>query len=194
MSRGFSRNLALPVFALFLASAIAACKSAPVAEAPVTTPPAFESGPAAKPAEKVDETAGFKEAEPVAEPVRESASSLAEKLNAQGVLKRVHFDFDKYDLTPDAIRTLGDDASAIRQHAQFKVRIEGHCDERGTVEYNLALGEKRARAARDYLVSLGTPAQRLSIVSFGKERALDSGHNEEAWALNRRAEFIFLAE
>jgi peptidoglycan-associated lipoprotein len=142
----------------------------------------------------VDETAGFKEAQPVAEPVRESASSLAEKLNAQGVLKRVHFDFDKYDLTPDAIRTLGDDASAIKQYPQFKVRIEGHCDERGTVEYNLALGEKRARAARDYLASLGTPAQRLSIVSFGKERPLDPGHNEEAWALNRRAEFIFLAE
>jgi len=194
MARGVCRNLALPVLTLFLASAIAACKSAPVAEAPVTTPPAFESGPATQPAEKVDETAGFKEADTSAEPVRESASSLAEKLNAQGVLKRIHFDFDKYELRTDAIRTLGDDAAAIKQYPQFKVRIEGHCDERGTVEYNLALGEKRARAARDYLVSLGTPAQRLSIVSFGKEKALDSGHNEEAWALNRRAEFIFLAE
>ena len=194
MAHGACRNLAFLVATLSLASAIAACKSAPVAEAPVTAPPAFESAPAPKPAEKVDETAGFKEAQPVAEPVRESASSLAEKLNAQGVLKRVHFDFDKYDLTPDAIRTLGDDASAIKQYPQFKVRIEGHCDERGTVEYNLALGEKRARAARDYLASLGTPAQRLSIVSFGKERPLDPGHNEEAWALNRRAEFIFLAE
>ena len=194
MARGVCRNLALPVLTLFLASAIAACKSAPVAEAPVTTPPAFESGPATQPAEKVDETAGFKEADTSAEPVRESASSLAEKLNAQGVLKRIHFDFDKYELRTDAIRTLGDDAAAIKQYPQFKVRIEGHCDERGTVEYNLALGEKRARAARDYLVSLGTPAPRLSIVSFGKERALDSGHNEEAWALNRRAEFSFLTE
>ena len=194
MARGVSRNLVLPVLALFLASAITACKSAPVAEAPVTTPPAFESGPATQPAEKVDETAGFKEADTSAEPVRESASSLAEKLNAQGVLKRIHFDFDKYELRTDAIRTLGDDAAAIKQYPQFKVRIEGHCDERGTVEYNLALGEKRARAARDYLVSLGTPAPRLSIVSFGKERALDSGHNEEAWALNRRAEFSFLTE
>ncbi len=194
MARGVSRNLALPVLALFLASAITACKSAPVAEAPVTTPPAFESGPAAQPAEKVDETAGFKEAATSSEPVRESASSLAEKLNAQGVLKRIHFDFDKYELRPDAIRTLGDDAAAIKQYPQFKVRIEGHCDERGTVEYNLALGEKRARAARDYLVSLGTPAQRLSVVSFGKEKSLDPGHNEEAWALNRRAELTFLTE
>jgi peptidoglycan-associated lipoprotein len=126
--------------------------------------------------------------------LRDAGSSSADKLNAQGVLKRVHFDFDRYDLRPDAIRTLGDDAATIKQHAQFKVRIEGHCDERGTVEYNLALGEKRARAARDYLVSIGTPAGRLSIVSFGKERALDPGHNEEAWALNRRAELLFVSE
>ena len=74
------------------------------------------------------------------------------------------------------------------------MRIEGHCDERGTVEYNLALGEKRARAARDYLVSLGTPASRLGIISYGKERPVDPGHSESAWAENRRAEFMFLAE
>jgi len=193
MGHGVFRCLTLVVLALSLASTAAACKSAPPPEAPVTTPPAFESGSAPK-AEKVEETTGFKPVEPQAEPVKESASSLAEKLNAQGVLKRVHFDFDKYDLRPDAIRTLGEDAASIKQYAQFKVRIEGHCDERGTVEYNLALGEKRARAARDYLVSLGTPAHRLSIVSFGKERPLDPGHNESAWAQNRRGEFIFLAE
>jgi len=194
MGHGVSRCLTLVVLALSLASTVAACKSAPPAEAPVTAPPEFGSAPAPKPAEKVDESAGFKEAQPQTEPVKESASSLAEKLNAQGVLKRVHFDFDKYDLRPDAIRTLGDNAAAIKQYPQFKLRIEGHCDERGTVEYNLALGEKRARAARDYLVSLGTPAHRLSIVSFGKERPLDPGHNESAWAQNRRDEFIFLAD
>ena len=194
MAHGLSRNLALTFMALSLALAIGACKSAPVAEAPVTTAPEFDSGSAAKPAEKVDETSGFKQAEPVAESMGGSGSSSADKLNAQGALKRVHFDFDKYDLRPDAIRTLGDDAATIKQHAQFKVRIEGHCDERGTVEYNLALGEKRARAARDYLVSLGTPAGRVSIVSFGKERALDPGHNEEAWSLNRRAELVFVSE
>src|SRR5207249_118388 len=111
-----------------------------------------------------------------------------EKLNTQGVLKTIHFDFDKYDISSDAIRTLGDNASTIKQYPQFKLRIEGHCDERGTVEYNLALGEKRARAARDYLVSLGTPAQKLRIISYGKERPVDPGHYEEAWAMNRRAE------
>ena len=194
MAHGVSRNLALSFIVLSLALAIGACKSAPVAEAPVTTPPEFESGSGAKPAEKVDETSGFKEAQTSAESMGGSGSSSADKLNAQGALKRVHFDFDRYDLRADAIRILGDDAAAIKQHSQFGVRIEGHCDERGTVEYNLALGEKRARAARDYLVSLGTPAGRLRIVSFGKERALDPGHNEEAWSLNRRAELVFVSE
>jgi peptidoglycan-associated lipoprotein len=193
MSHGIPRSLALLVVGLSLAFAVPACKSAPTAEAPVTTPPAFESAPA-KPAEKVEETTGFVDAQPKTEAVKESSSSLAEKLNAQGVLKRIHFDFDKYDVRQDAIRTLGDNASAVKQYSQFKVKIEGHCDERGTVEYNLALGEKRARAARDYLVSLGTPVQRLSIISYGKERPMDPGHGEEAWSMNRRAEFVFLAE
>jgi peptidoglycan-associated lipoprotein len=172
---------------------VSACRTTPTAETPVTAPPAFET-PSAEPAERVDETTGFKEAEPRTESVNESPSSLAEKLNTQGVLRRIHFDFDRYDLTPESIRTLGANAARMKEYQQFKVRIEGHCDERGTVEYNLALGEKRARATRDYLVSLGTPARRLSIISFGKERPMDPGHNEEAWALNRRAELIFLAE
>jgi len=193
MGHGVSRTLTLVILAVLASAMVTACKSAPPAEAPVTAPPAFESSKAPK-AEKVEETTGFKPADTQSEAVKESGSSLAEKLNAQGVLKRVHFDFDKYDLRPEAIRTLGDNAASMKQYPQFKVRIEGHCDERGTVEYNLALGEKRARAARDYLVSLGTPAGRLSIVSFGKERPLDPGHNESAWAQNRRDEFTFLAE
>src|SRR5437899_3679459 len=193
MGHGVPRYVALLIFGASLVLAVAACKSAPPSEAPVTTAPSFESQQG-KPAEKVEETTGFKESQPEAEAVKESSSSLAEKLNAQGALKRVHFDFDKYDLRSDAIRTLGDDASTMKQYAQFKVRIEGHCDERGTVEYNLALGEKRARATRDYLVSLGTPAQRLRIISYGKERPIDPGHNDEAWAANRRAELAFLAE
>jgi len=192
MGHGVPRYVALLILGASLVLALPACKSAPPAEAPVTTAPDFTSAPSK--AEKVDETTGFKESQPEAEAVKESSSSLAEKLNAQGALKRVHFDFDKYDLRSDAIRTLGDDASTMKQYAQFKVRIEGHCDERGTVEYNLALGEKRARATRDYLVSLGTPTQRLRIISYGKERPIDPGHNEEAWAANRRAELVFLAE
>jgi peptidoglycan-associated lipoprotein len=192
MAQRDRRSLLVSALAMTVLGLAAACKSAPPAEAPQTAPPAFESKP--QPAEKVDETAGFKEAQPAAETMQESSSSLAEKLNTQGVLKRIHFDFDKYDLKPEAVRTLGDDAASIKQYAQFKVRVEGHCDERGTVEYNLALGEKRARAARDYLASLGIPSKRLTIISYGKERPLETGHNEAAWAQNRRDEFVFLAE
>ena len=191
MARALPRLLLLSLIAS-CGALLPACKSAPQAEAPVTAPPSFTT-PAA-PAEKVDETSGFQEAQPAAETVKESPSSLAEKLNAQEVLRPIHFDFDKFDIRPDAARTLGDNAAQIKKYTQFRVRIEGHCDERGTVEYNLALGEKRARAARDYLVSLGTPANRMSIISFGKERPVDPGHTEEAWAKNRRAEFVFLAE
>jgi peptidoglycan-associated lipoprotein len=191
MGHALSRSLLLPVLVLAGLGLTLSCKSTPPAEPPTTTPPQFEP---AQPAEKVDETQGFKEAEPAAEPIQETASSLAAKLNAQGVLTPIHFDFDKYDLRPDAIRTLNDNATAIKKYTQFKVRIEGNCDERGTVEYNLALGEKRARAARDYLVSVGVPAASLRIISYGKERPNDPGHNETAWAANRRDEFVFLAQ
>jgi peptidoglycan-associated lipoprotein len=192
MERGFARTMLLMAL-LAMAIVAPACKTAPTAEPPQTAPPAFESPAAPAPAEKVDETTGFREAEPQAEPVRETGSSLAEKLNAQGALRTIHFDFDKYDLLPQALRTLDENAARMRENPSLRVRIEGHCDERGTVEYNLALGEKRARATRDYLVSLGIPAQRLNIISFGKERPADPGHNEDAWAQNRRAEFLFVA-
>ena len=192
MAHRISRPLLVAAFALAGMISAIACKSTPPAEAPTTNPPAFESKP--QPAEKVDENVGFKEAQPAAENVQESPSSLAEKLNTQGVLKAIHFDFDKYDLKADAVRTLGDNAAKIKEYAQFKVRIEGNCDERGTVEYNLALGEKRARAGRDYLVSLGIPSRRLTIISYGKERPFDPGHNEAAWGKNRRDDFVFLAE
>jgi peptidoglycan-associated lipoprotein len=193
MAHKIPRSLLVPVCALVFLAPGLACKSAPpAAEKPVATAPAFESKPQA--AEKVDETSGFKEVQPTAEEVRESPSSLAEKLNAQRILRPVYFDFDKYDLRQDAQKTLGDNAARIKEHAQLKVRVEGNCDERGTVEYNLALGEKRARAGRDYLVSLGVPSKNLSIISYGKERPLDSGHSEDAWSKNRRDDFVFLAE
>jgi peptidoglycan-associated lipoprotein len=193
MAHKIPRSLLVPVCALaFLAPGLA-CKSAPpAAEKPVATAPGFETKPQA--AEKVDENSGFKEVQPTAEEVRESPSSLAEKLNAQKILRPVYFEFDKYDLRQDAQRTLGDNAARIKEHAQMKVRVEGNCDERGTVEYNLALGEKRARAGRDYLISLGVPSKSLSIISYGKERPLDSGHSEDAWSKNRRDDFVFLAE
>ena len=104
-------------------------------------------------------------------------------------LDDIHFGFDQAQLTDEARATLQKHAQWIQSRRDVKVSVEGHCDERGTVEYNLALGEQRARATREYLVTLGVPAARLTVVSYGKERPLDPGHGEAAWAKNRRAHF-----
>jgi peptidoglycan-associated lipoprotein len=113
----------------------------------------------------------------------------SEALGRGYILDPVHFDFDKYDIRPADRAVLAAHAEWLKQHPAVKVMIEGHCDERGTVEYNLALGDKRATAVRRYLIDLGINPDRLSWVSYGKERPVDPGHNEEAWFKNRRAEF-----
>jgi len=102
----------------------------------------------------------------------------------------IYFDFDKYDLRTDARTTLDRKASFLNQNSSVRVQVEGHCDERGTNEYNLALGERRANAAKQYLTTAGISAGRLSTISYGEERPLDPGHTEAAWARNRRAHFV----
>ncbi len=99
---------------------------------------------------------------------------------------RVFFAFDKSDLTPDSRRTLERQAAWLKQWSNQRLTVEGHCDERGTREYNLALGERRANAVKDYLVAQGVSASRLSTISYGKERPVVLGSNEAAWAQNRR--------
>lgn len=106
-----------------------------------------------------------------------------------GPLEDVHFDYDQATLTEQARAILDRHAAWLKSHPSAKVMVEGHCDERGTVEYNLALGDRRARAARDYLVSAGVASEALRTTSYGKERPLDTGSNEAAWARNRRAHF-----
>jgi peptidoglycan-associated lipoprotein len=106
-----------------------------------------------------------------------------------GPLADVYFEYDQSALTDAARATLSQHASWIKAHTGPRITVEGHCDERGTVEYNLALGDQRAQAARDYLVSLGVPRDRLNAISLGKERPVDPGHSESAWAKNRRAHF-----
>ena len=102
----------------------------------------------------------------------------------------IYFDFDKYNLRDDAKSGLANNFEVMKERQDARIQIEGHCDERGTVEYNLALGEKRARAAMEYLASLGISRDRMSVISYGKERPAMMGSSEEAWARNRRAEFI----
>jgi peptidoglycan-associated lipoprotein len=110
------------------------------------------------------------------------------------LLKDIHFDFDKYDIRPGDAEILKGNAALLMKHPTVKIQIEGHCDERGTIEYNLALGERRASSAKKYLISLGIPADRISTISYGKEKPLDPEHNEEAWAKNRRDHLIILTK
>jgi peptidoglycan-associated lipoprotein len=110
------------------------------------------------------------------------------------MLKDIHFDFDKYDIRPGDAEILKQNAALLTKYPKAKIQIEGHCDERGTIEYNLALGERRAHNAKKYLISLGISDSCLSTISYGKERPLDPGHNEEAWAKNRRDHFIILSK
>ncbi len=106
------------------------------------------------------------------------------------MLQDVFFDFDKYDLSEEARERLNQDARILRAQKDVHLVIEGHCDERGTVQYNLALGEKRAREVKDYLVSLDIDPSRIDIVSYGKEKPFALGHDEQSWAQNRRAHFV----
>lgn len=104
----------------------------------------------------------------------------------------IYFDTDKFNVDAEDQAALSQQATYLRQYPNVRATIEGHCDERGTREYNLALGERRANAAKNYLVSLGIPAERLTTVSYGKERPVALGSNEAAWAQNRRAVTIVL--
>ena len=101
----------------------------------------------------------------------------------------IYFDFDKFDIRPEYRESLRTKAELMKRFGQIRVRIEGHCDERGTQEYNLALGERRARAAYDYMIMLGVNAGQMEILSFGKERPAVSGSGENSWSRNRRDEF-----
>jgi len=126
--------------------------------------------------------------QPIVESAAGSEQMAAPTAVAAG-LERIFFDFDQYTLTPLATDTLAANAAYLQANPTLQVRIEGYCDERGSDEYNLALGERRALAAMNYLVSLGVAKERLSTISYGEEMPLDPGHGEEAWAKNRRAEF-----
>ena len=108
-------------------------------------------------------------------------------------LKDIHFDFDKYNIRPGDAQILDGNASWLKANPGNLVLIEGHTDERGTAEYNLALGERRAKSTMSYLVTQGVAANRITIISYGKERPLDPGHTEDAWARNRRDEFAITA-
>jgi len=119
------------------------------------------------------------------------AKSL-EEVNLEAPMKMIHFDYDRFFIREDAKPVLESNATWLRKFRSAKILIEGHCDERGTEEYNLALGEKRAKSTMEYLVSLGISPERMKIISYGKSQPLDSGHNEVSWQNNRRAQFLII--
>ena len=119
---------------------------------------------------------------------------VEKELVKQEDLQPIYFDFDKYNLRPGDREILNRNTKVLKKNPNVKIRIEGNCDERGSVEYNLALGERRARAAMEYLINLGIAPDRISIISYGKEKPKYPGHNEEAWAKNRRDDFVIVSQ
>jgi peptidoglycan-associated lipoprotein len=113
---------------------------------------------------------------------------------ANAALRDINFNFDKYDIRPADMKTLDTNAAWLKTNARSSLLIEGHADERGTPEYNLALGERRAKAAMSHLVALGIQANRISIISYGEERPLCTEHGEACWARNRRDHFLVKPE
>jgi peptidoglycan-associated lipoprotein len=109
-------------------------------------------------------------------------------------VKDAFFDFDKSDVRPDAQQALTSDSDFLKQHSDMKFTLEGQCDERGSEEYNLGLGDRRATAAKNFLVNLGVSADRISTISYGKDKQVCSEHDEDCWQKNRRAHFHYGAE
>jgi len=170
------RAFFLFAIALFVLATLTSCQK----KAPTTAAQAKETPPsAASPAQPV---------RPVPAPDT-SDDVMAQDLfsiNRHGYLKDVYFDFDESSLRDDARSTLATDSRWLQRYPSIQILVEGHCDERGTEAYNLALGDRRANAVRDYLVAQGVAAERLRTLSYGKERPQVAGHDEAAWAQNRR--------
>jgi peptidoglycan-associated lipoprotein len=179
-----------------MAMMVGACakKVAPVAKPVPPTTPASLGTPGTKPPAPP---------EPVVEPTIVPPMPMAEDaisgkslddLNRDSPLRPVFFELDSAELSALGQATLQQNAGVLKKYGNWQITIEGHCDERGTAEYNLALGERRAMVARDYLVSLGIPATRVRTVSYGKEFPFDPARNDEAYRKNRRAHFVITAK
>lgn len=128
-------------------------------------------------------------------PVTAEPKTVEESVKAPvtKALETIYFDFDKSDLRKESRDVISQNAEVLlKTKTDAKIKIEGHCDERGSAEYNLALGERRAKSVQQYLITMGVAADRLSIISYGKEKPAVEGHDEAAWAKNRRAEFVIV--
>ena len=193
--REMKPNLSTLLIALLVVAMTAgACakKTPPVAR-PVPAPPPMSTGGGPPPPAPPEPVAEPTVVPPMPAPEDITAGSL-DDLNRNSPLKPVFYELDSSELSSAGQAALQENAAVLKRNNGWQITIEGHCDERGSAEYNLALGERRALAARDYLVSLGIPATRVRTVSYGKEFPFDPARNEEAYAKNRRAHFVITAK
>ncbi|HZV95517.1 MAG TPA: peptidoglycan-associated lipoprotein Pal [Candidatus Nitrosocosmicus sp.] len=176
--------------------------AAPVASAPAPTGSALAPAPGAGPSTATPPAPGSSSGPTAMAPSPAAPATAApapgtpprpSEFSENSNLKDVFFDFDKYDIRADDAKTLDSNAGWLKSNANNLVLIEGHCDERGTNEYNLALGERRAKATMNYLVSQGIQANRITIISYGKERPVCNEKSEGCWQKNRRAHFLVKA-
>ena len=194
-------SLAPGLLATFLVVLVTACttRSSPVTPPAPPPPPGPETSasptvppPPAPPPPAPRPPAPVVPPEPIPQDTFESRS--LDDLNRESPLQIVFFDYDSAELQEEAWAALRANADLLNSSISWVITIEGHCDERGTAEYNLGLGERRAFAARNYLLELGIAAQRVRTVSYGKEFPFDPAHDERAWAQNRRAHFVITAQ
>lgn len=187
LNRSTSRFTLLLLIALV--AILPACKKkAPPAPAPPPPPPAVTTEPTPPPTTVEEPADVWIESTPVPQDFL-----TVDEINARRLLAPVFFDYDRAEIRADQRATLQANAAFLRENTDVRVLVEGNCDERGTRQYNLALGDRRARATRDYLVSLGIDGSRIETVSYGEERPVADGQNEQAWAQNRRSEFVAVA-
>ncbi len=185
------RSLLLVIVAIALAGSVACAKKKPPVARPTTPPPA--AGPTTTGTRPPSPPEPVREPEPIpAEPIASDplTGTDIDTINRNSPFQPVFFALDEAEIDAAGQQSLNHNAELMKKYGTWIVTIEGHSDERGTAEYNLALGERRAVAARNYLVSLGIPAERLRTVTYGKEFPFEPGHDESAWSKNRRAHFV----
>ena len=189
-----ARQLMLVIAVVSLAAALACGGKKPPVARPMPPPP--PTSPATPPRPPAPPSPVSEPTIVPPEPVPDDAISSAslDDLNKNSPLKPVFYELDSSELNAASLKVLDENAALWKRYASWAVTVEGHCDERGTAEYNLALGERRAIAARAYLVSLGISADRLRTVSYGKEFPFDPGRDETAFSKNRRAHFVITAK
>ena len=185
--------LSIAVLITALTASACAKKPAPIAR-PMPPPPAMPGTGTTTPPRPPERVAEPMVVPPEPVPEDTVGSKSLDDLNRDSPLKPVFFELDSAELSQESQSTLQENANVLKKYATWQITIEGHCDERGSAEYNLALGERRALVARDYLVSLGVVAPRVRTVSYGKEFPFEPGHEEGSWIKNRRAHFVITAK